>query len=286
MVPAPVPYDLRWTAKLLRRDVRTLKKKAITKLKASFPPTSSKPSATFRSTTNSVKVKPIIPQCVQSTPLVPQNEVRNSRAPHAASSDIFVKHAETLYELLEGHLKTTWASRDRDVCHKNHWLFRGAWLVLWMALQACPSNTSYDIFEDPKADETALLLDLARITAAKTFSTTHRISKMPAAPFEGSNVHFRYDSVWDSDVSGAFNASKPTYSQLWHSILDGATDVTKTASAAKELLSCVWEGVNVDEILDAIGDPAKQFERDDDLRSEIRDLLIPSYAAFSSPLRR
>ncbi|KAH7391060.1 hypothetical protein DE146DRAFT_724384 [Phaeosphaeria sp. MPI-PUGE-AT-0046c] len=272
MISAPVPYDPRWTAKLLGRDVRNLKNKAITKLKARFSSTYYKPSTTFQSTADSI-------------PLVAQNEVKNARVQYAASSDSLVKHIDTLYELLEGHLKTTWASRDRDVSHKYRWQFRGGWLVLWMALQACPSNPSYNILEGAKTDETALLLDLASITDMKTPSTIPRISTMPAAPFEGNRDHIRFDSVLGGDALGAHDIPEPSYAQLWHSILEGATDATKTASAAKELLSCVWKGENADNILETMGDPAKHFEHDDELRIAIRDLLFPSYTALSSLLQ-
>jgi hypothetical protein len=43
MSPSFLPYDPRWTAKLLRRDVRNLKAKAFTKMKSRFA-RSSKPS--------------------------------------------------------------------------------------------------------------------------------------------------------------------------------------------------------------------------------------------------
>lgn len=192
-----------------------------------------------------------------------------------------MKPIATLYELLEGHLKTTWAARDRDVSHKERWQFRGGWLVLCMALQACPSNPSYDIFEGPEANETSILRDLDSVTAAKTSPTLHRVSKMPAVPFHGNADHVRYDSVIDAPEE--YDNSNLTQSQLWHVILEGATDLSKTASAAKELVSKVWRASEPDMVLDLIGDPAKSFTSDDKLRTGIRDLLFPSYTALSSP---
>lgn len=152
--------------------------------------------------------------------------------------------------------------------------------MLWMALQACPSNPSYDIFENPKADETAMLLDLTSITAAKASLTHNRVSKMPAAPFEGGNNHVRYDSV--IGAPGGYNAFNLSLSQLWHIVLQGATDPSKTASAAKELLLSVWPASTADGVLEIIGDPAKPFAWDNKLRSDIQTLLFPSYTTISS----
>lgn len=82
MIPAPIPYDPRWTAKLLRRDVRNLKNKAVTKLKARFAPASRKTTTASECPIESIKVEPVTPQGVESTPDVAQIEVSNSWTPH------------------------------------------------------------------------------------------------------------------------------------------------------------------------------------------------------------
>jgi hypothetical protein len=187
-----------------------------------------------------------------------------------------VKQPHTLYELLEDHLWAVWASRDCDVSHKDRWQFRGSWLVLWMALQTCPSNACYNVFKGPNVDETELLLELDGVKESKA---SQRVSKMPAAPFEGVRDHVRYDSA----ISGG--ASRPTLSQLWRGIMEGAIDASRMTLAAEELLSCVWPGENTAEILDIIGDPSKQFRNDDELRDRLRDVLFPSYTMLSSPRR-
>ena len=78
MIPAPIPYDPRWTAKLLRRDVRNLKDKAVTKLKARFTPASKKTSIASENPSESIKVEPVAPQSIKSAPIAIQNEVNNS----------------------------------------------------------------------------------------------------------------------------------------------------------------------------------------------------------------
>lgn len=178
-----------------------------------------------------------------------------------------------------------WASRDRNVSNKDRWQFLGSWLVLCMALQACASNPAYDIFDGPKTDETALLLELLKLTTATatTSRKAHRVSKMPAAPFEGSRTHIRIDSAFSNAGSGAYEAQKPTHSELWCGVLMGASDADQVTSVAEWLLSCVWPGENAGDILDAIGDPAKRFASADELRVQFRNLLFPSYSSISSP---
>lgn len=46
----------------------------------------------------------------------------------------------------------------------DRWKYRGSWLVLHMAVQACPSNDSYNIFRDEKIapNESASLLEVLR----------------------------------------------------------------------------------------------------------------------------
>jgi hypothetical protein len=197
-----------------------------------------------------------------------------------------VKHTNTFYDLLESRLRTMWASRDRDVSPKGRWQFRGSWLVLWTALQACPSNPSYDIIEGHKADETPLLLELLKLDPTTTSRTAYRVSKAPATPYEGFRMHVRYDSAFSDGRSGAYKAAKPTHSELWHSILMGASDTSRATSVAERLLECVWPGENSSDILDTIGDPSKQFSGKDELRLQLRSLLFPSYTSISSPQQK
>ncbi|KAF1914176.1 hypothetical protein BDU57DRAFT_540155 [Ampelomyces quisqualis] len=269
MISLPLPYDPRWTSKLLRRDICDLGTKFASKIKARFSPSPPKTATiSVREHVDVVSVEALNPLDIEISQLAARSE-----------------HTSTLYDLLEGRLKAVWASRDRDVSHKERWQFRGSWLVLWTALQACPSNASYDIFESPKADETALLLELLKLTTATTPNIAHRVSKMPAAPFQGSRTHVRYDSAFSNGSSGAYEVPKPTHSELWHGILMGASDASQLISVAEWLLSCVWPGENPHQILDAIGDPSKHFLGNDELRVQLRDLLSPSHSSIASPMQ-
>lgn len=175
-----------------------------------------------------------------------------------------------------------WVSRDRDASLQDYWRFRCSWLVLWNAVQACPSNACYDVFEGPKADETALLLDLLDQSAKAASSKSHRISSMPAVPYQGDKHHVRIDSVFSSASSAECTMPKPTTSQLWHGILETATDATRITHMAEEPLTSIWPEKNAAEILDNIGNPSKVFCDDNELRHHLRDLLFPSYTTLSA----
>jgi hypothetical protein len=173
-----------------------------------------------------------------------------------------------------------WASRDRDMSPEERWPFRGSWLAVHNAVQACPSNPCYEIFEGPRANETALLLELLELSATKASSNSCRLSKMPVAPYEGIKNQLRIDSVWSTTSSAEGTMPKPTTSQLWHGILEAATDATKITPMAEELLMSIWPEKNAVEILENIGNPSKIFREDDELRRRLRDLLFPSYTAL------
>jgi hypothetical protein len=174
-----------------------------------------------------------------------------------------------------------WASRDRNMSQKERWNFRGSWLALYNAVQACPSNPCYDVFESPKVDETALLLELLDLSTSKA-SSRGRLSKTPAAPYEGNKNHRRVDSVWSTGSSIELLMPTPTTPQLWHGILEAVTDELRITPIAEELLMLIWPEKNAAEILDDIGDPSKVFRDDDELRLRLRDLLFPSYTTLSA----
>jgi hypothetical protein len=68
----------------------------------------------------------------------------------------------TLYELLESRLWATYASLDRNASHEDRWRFGGSWLLLYKAIQTCPSNDSYNILRDgtQDANENMMLLGM------------------------------------------------------------------------------------------------------------------------------
>lgn len=287
MVHSALPYDCRWTAKLLRRDIHNLKAKAISKIKTRL----ARPSKSAAEAIDIAMVPPVAiismepagPPSIKSTASVMADEVSSSNTVPLSLVNISAQHPSTLHELLESQLKALWSSRDHSMSEKERWQFRGSWLVLWNAVQACPSNPSYDIFDGLKKDETALLLQLIELCAAKASKNAQRVSKMPATPYVGKRDHVRFDSVFSNPPPSADAAPASTTSQLWHSILEGVTDDTKTNEVAGALLEFAWPEENAIEILDAIGDPARVFRGDDDLRLRLRDLLFPAYTTISAP---
>jgi hypothetical protein len=126
--------------------------------------------------------------------------------------------------------------------HQERFHFRGSWLVLWMALQASPSNDAFNIFRCAKVDDSAGVLELLQKydCAATTSNMSQLVSKMPAAPNEGTNNHSRIDSAISNVFGAAPGASPPTTSELWYGILEGASDALKTALIAERLLVCLW----------------------------------------------
>jgi hypothetical protein len=168
--------------------------------------------------------------------------------------------------------------------HQERFHFRGSWLVLWMALQACPSNDAFDVFRCAKLNDSARVLELLQKydSAATTSSMPQKVSKMPAAPYEGTNNHARIDSAISNGFGAAPGASPPTTSELWYDILEGASDASKTALIAERLLVCVWPDKDAFEILHTIGHPGKKFDSEDDLRLRLRDLLFPGYNGLVS----
>ncbi|KAH7080192.1 hypothetical protein BKA63DRAFT_590613 [Paraphoma chrysanthemicola] len=253
-------YKLRLAASLLRRDMHDLKVKVkhrLSSAKCTSTSSSTVPEHLLRSI-----YEPVEPHTVGRVATEAQKNVPS-----------------TLYQVLEGRLKALYASRDRTMSHQDRFRFRGSWLVLWTALQACPSNESFDIFRE-MLPESAHISELLRVyDSAPTTSSPHqKVSKMPAAPYEGVNQqHLRVDSAVSNVVDASPSASKPTTSQLWYSILEGASDASKTALIAEGLLKCIWPGENAFDILDAIGHPGKEFGGEDELCIQLRNLLFPGY---------
>jgi hypothetical protein len=147
-------------------------------------------------------------------------------------------------------------------------------------VQACPPNPCYDVFEGPKVDETALLLELLKLSVMKAPRRGCWLSKMPVAPYEGIKNPLRIDSVWSTDSSIECPMPKPSTTQLWHGILEVVTNESRIVPVAEELLMLIWPEKNTAEILDDIGDPSKVFREDDELRLRLRDLLFPIYTTL------
>jgi hypothetical protein len=67
MLSSALPYNPRWTAKLIRRDVHNIKAKAITKIKARFSHTSSKTTASSPEQVDVVVVEPEGPRSIETS---------------------------------------------------------------------------------------------------------------------------------------------------------------------------------------------------------------------------
>lgn len=65
MISNPLPYNPRWAAKLLRRDVRVLKTKVARKVKARFSPSSPSPPSPPQTVQEHVDVVPIEAEVLQ-----------------------------------------------------------------------------------------------------------------------------------------------------------------------------------------------------------------------------
>ncbi|KAL1795387.1 hypothetical protein ACET3X_007203 [Alternaria dauci] len=267
------PYDIRWTAKLLHRDVRVLQTKLTTKLKRKF-----KPSDAARCIS--------VPESLQNTDQPPhhfsEGTVYSSSPEDVSGHDSETsseKCHDTLYELLESRLRATYASRNRDVSHEDRWRFRGSWLLLYKAIQTCPSNDSYDVLCPcaHDADEQKLMLEMMRLRTNWNRSPPYVISKMPAAPYtQDARDHSRYDSLVSNTTA---LTPTPPPAQIWLSILEATNDAEKIAPMAAEISRHVMSEKESVGIIEQIGDPSKKFSDADDteLRAQLRWLLCSEF---------
>jgi hypothetical protein len=256
------PMGFKWTASLLHRDVKALKSKYTTKITSAL---SRKHAKASRSPHQHTAERSTIDSAVVSVQVdeVPNQQLGDTPDTAASSTTTSVCDTEevpsTRYEVLDTKLKALYASRDRDVSHAERWRFRGSWLVLYMAIQACPSNDCYKVFRGEESS-----------------SSSQPISPMPAAIYsQPSQDGVRYDSAFSTVL-----APKST-EQLWLAVIEGAGDPANLMAAVEELMQSVWPEGNAKVILERVGDPAKTFERDAELMARLRELLFPGYEALS-----
>jgi hypothetical protein len=197
-------------------------------------------------------------------------------------TDVIVKARSAFFDTLEGHLRTLWDARDRNTNLDDRWYFRGSWLVLMMALQAWPSSTSYGIFDGPKVDVEALLTEITELAMAKASRTPRRVERMTDEPFLRAPNRPRFDSLFGEGPPGVYVDTKTTPAHLWCGILEAAKDETKTIETVEELLTFVWPDVHVPKLIAEIGNPAKRFREDEELRHALRGALFPEYDTISS----
>jgi hypothetical protein len=194
-------YDIRWTMKLLRRDLRDLRIKYMTSTKHKCGPVeiARSPSAYQQ---DQVENKPQVPEDVQYSGVLSECVSEGSvysKAPQGSPETSSEKRPSTLYELMERRIRATYASRDRNMSHEDRWKFRGSWLLLYKAIQACPSNGSGNGFQygAKETNDYIMLLDMLSQSTKKGRSSTSKVSKMPATPYtRHDNDHDRYDSMF------------------------------------------------------------------------------------------
>jgi hypothetical protein len=274
-------YDIRWTMKLLRRDLRDLRIKYMTSTKHKCGPVeiARSPSAYQQ---DQVENKPQVPEDVQYSGVLSECVSEGSvysKAPQGSPETSSEKRPSTLYELMERRLRATYASRDRNMSHEDRWKFRGSWLLLYKAIQACPSNGSGNGFQygAKETNDYIMLLDVLSQSTKKGRSSTSKVSKMPATPYtRHDNDHDRYDSMFSD---GHIPPPTPSPSRIWLSILEATDDAKKITPMAEKLIEYVWPEKSAVDIIQQVGDPHKKFSDADDaqLRVEFRRLLCPEF---------
>jgi hypothetical protein len=245
---SPLPYNISRASELLRRDVRGLQAKYAARIKSKFADLRASRSTSPHD--QAVQEDPIAeaggPQCV---------DVEISSGSEVESEKGF----NTLYDLLESSLWAMWTSRDFNMSLDARFKFRGNWLVLFMAIQACPCNDRYKIFMAAQDDKKMVLWLL------------HMLSR------EGNVNDNRLDSMFsDMDMPPS-----PSPAQMWLAILK-AKDAASCIAVAEDLLGFVWPEKNASATLNVIGNHQTKLSEADDaeLRAKLRKLLFPEYEAL------
>lgn len=185
----PTPYGVRWTSKLIYRDLKSIAAECTKKVRALAGATILVPhecaqnevSADLEAGCESIHARSGLPSTIttannDSNAPMEAHEINldNPTTTHTVPStdssaatkavELAQEDTTTLYSLLSTKLTELYATRERDMPTKERWMFRGAWLLLHMATQYCASNPSYNILKDgsPHVDETVLLLEVIR----------------------------------------------------------------------------------------------------------------------------
>lgn len=298
MPRAYLSYDISWTAKLLRRDIHSLRVKYGAKSDSRSTDVKIGESILLRpqrelqrTTENAERYEngSAFPAQLSGCNIVPGPPRDRTVERNTHSSTESETRISTLYELLDSKLKESYASRDRDMAPELRWKFRGSFLLLYLAIQACSSNDSYDIIRDNKGpiNEEKMLLEVLQQYTSKGCKPVYKVSKMPTEPYsKRSTDHLRYDSMFSNDFKPIASTGDPCPSppQVWFSILEAANDAMKTFCVAKELLNYVWPGKKAAFVLEQVGNPHMKFSDADaaELRIKFRELLFPEYETLTT----
>jgi hypothetical protein len=275
--PSRPPFDPKWATALLCRDIKALKSKYIRKLKTSLSRKSTKTSSLNYQQPIPVEIP--VPETHQHT--VRDESEHSQMLPEVSQHTMSEEAPSTEYELLDAKLKVLYASRDRDMTHTQRWQFRGAWLVLYMAIQACPSSSSYDVLRDAET--------VGQVPTDTTSTSQVQVStsQMPAELYsKPSESHKRYDSGVSTSFSGALLKARPTVAQMWHEIREAASDHKMLVRVAEELLGFAWPETSAKEVIEMVGHPGMRFADEDGLRERFRGLLFPEYDALVNGAHR
>ena len=184
----PTPYNVRWTAKLIRRDLKGIAAKCTSKVRGLFKRTpvdasdlsfdvnqaNADPATDSESIFYSARVSQADTDAVTDGESVfydafetldrpsligPGTNGNHTIVPTEGRDDISEAFV-TQYQFLTATLKDLFASRERDLPCKERWLFRGSWLLLNLAIQYCASNPIFEIWKDsPSEVENAASLE-------------------------------------------------------------------------------------------------------------------------------
>jgi hypothetical protein len=299
----PTPYNVRWTAKLIRRDLKGIAAKCTSKVRGLFKrtpvDTSDLSSHVTQADTDAVTDGESVfydafETLDRSSLIGPDTDGNDSIVPTEGRdniSEVFVIQ----YQFLTAIHKDLFASLKRDLLCKERWLFRGSWLLLHQAIQYCASNPIYEIWKDSTSEvEDAAALEPVPRKYAQALNCSQliyfeehtlplstncrpsRVSQMPAMVYaQRGNVHNRHDSIFSTFSTRP--ASPISQEELWYVIQAGASDRTKTALAAEYLLNHVWNEKDALAMLDVMGDPAKKLSGEDEteLRKRLGQALFP-----------
>ncbi|KAF3002416.1 hypothetical protein E8E13_003313 [Curvularia kusanoi] len=291
----PKPYNIRWTAKLIRRDLKAIAAKCISKIQhmmshttTTATATSDLPSSTsmLDDVSEGLHGSSIIAHSIDDNDSTTRSEsagmvaagVTDTGAVDAEAIDLTAV-SSTFYAFLTASLKDLYASRDRDLPLPQRWVFRGAWLLLHLATQYCSSNPSYDICKgrhSKVAEVTVPHEGLHNEMLPSIKTGPPRVSQMPTMIYaQRKEDHRRHDSLF-----GSFCRQTPppdSSKHLWYTICAGALEHTKTVLAAESLLSQIGVEKDASAMLEVIGNPGKRLSDEDgeELQRRLGQMLYP-----------
>ena len=201
----PTPYNVRWTAKLIRRDLKGIAAKCTSKvrglfkhapvdasdlssdvIKANTDPVTDSESIFYSARVSQADTDVVTDgesvfydafETLDRPSLIGPDTDGNDSIVHTEGRDDVSEAFVTQYQFLTATHKDLFASRKRDLPYKERWLFRGSWLLLNLAIQYCASNPIFEIWKDsPSEEEDAASLEPALRKYAQAFNCSQLIN--------------------------------------------------------------------------------------------------------------